>query len=172
MTAIEHIRTRIIGDLGEYLVAWYLQSELNVEVSMSKSEGIDILARGNAAHFFNDGTNVAVSVKTRQRHRENYDDSVRIEWEKLEEKANRWSAIPFIAYVRLAPKLGLVTCYLTSAEQAKRYCKSNSFNVRLAQLDQRNILFSLTFTDPAALLQPGVVPGTAKIATDVIRARA
>lgn len=141
----EQTRTKLLGDLGEYLVAWYLRSRYNLEVSLSKSEGIDILVSDSEGRFFDSRDIAAINVKTRERNSKNFDDSVNIEWDKLEEKARRWKATPFIAYVRIAPDVGKITCYLTSLTKARKYSKGNNFNVRRADKDQGNILFTMNF---------------------------
>ncbi|MGH9923537.1 MAG: hypothetical protein ACRD38_12370, partial [Nitrososphaerales archaeon] len=102
-------------------------------------------ARDTTGNLFNNGAYVAISVKTRQRNKDNFNDHVRIEWDKLEEKSKTWNAIPYIAYVRIAPDVGILTCFLTSLKEARIYGKGDTFNVRRAEKDQDNVLFELNF---------------------------
>ena len=137
----EQTRTKLLGDFGEYMIAWYLRSRFGVDANIVKSEGIDILATGNAKPFFDNKSIVAISVKTRERGIKNFKESVNVEWEKVLDKARKWNAIPFIAYLRIAPEKGKITCYLTSVEKARKYSKGNVFNQNHA--DRNDILFEM-----------------------------
>lgn len=141
----EQTRTKLLGDFGEYMITWYLRSRYGVDANIVKSEGIDILATGNAKPFFDNESIVAISVKTRERGIKNFKESVIVDWDKILEKARKWNAIPFIAYLRIAPDKGMITCYLTSVKKARTYSKGNVFNVNNA--DKNNILFEMNL-DP------------------------
>lgn len=141
----EQTRTKLLGDLGEYVVAWYLRSKYCVDANIIKAEGIDILATGSAKPFFDNSSIVAISVKTRERTDKGFKESVKIDWKKLREKARKWKAVPFIAYLRIVPEMGKITCYLVSFEKAMTYSKGNTFNVNHAEKDATNILFEMNF---------------------------
>lgn len=141
----EQTRTKLLGDFGEYVVAWYLRSRYGVDAHIVKSEGIDILATGNAKPFFDNRAIVAISVKTRQRSSKGFKESVNADWNKIRKKARKWNAVPFIAYLRIAPDKGKITCYLTPVEKAITYSKGDVFNVNRAEKDRGNILFEMNF---------------------------
>ncbi|MCP8313506.1 MAG: hypothetical protein H3Z53_03925 [archaeon] len=141
----EQIRTKFLGDLGEYLLTWYLRSKFGINVSLVKAEGIDLLCLDQGGHFFPKGEHVAISVKTRERKERFFHSSVKSGMDKVVEASKRWKARPYFAYVRITPEKGLITCFLQPIPEAMTHYKS--YNPKKAERDRSNILFEMKFND-------------------------
>ncbi|MEM3479190.1 MAG: hypothetical protein QW702_02265 [Candidatus Bathyarchaeia archaeon] len=102
----EQTRTKLLGDFGEYLLAWFLRSRFGVNLSLVKTEGVDLLCVDKDGALFPKDRNIAISVRTRERIKERVLDNVNADWSKIEGAAERWNAEPYFAYVRITPRMG------------------------------------------------------------------
>jgi len=139
----EQVRTKFLGDLGEYLLTWHLRSKFGINVSLVKVEGIDLLCRDEKGVLFPKGEYVAVSVRTRERSKDKTRESVNVDWDRIERASERWDAKPYFAYIRIVPENGEITFFLLPVSKARTYGKN--FNVRKAEYDPSNILFKMVF---------------------------
>lgn len=140
----EQIKSKLLGDFGEYLLTWHLRSKYGISASLVKTEGIDLLCRDEREDVFPKGELVAVSVKTRERRKDLARTYVNVDWDKIERAArDRWNAKPYFAYVRIVPKNGCITVFLIPVPKAKEYSKN--FSVAKAEKDKTNILFRMQF---------------------------
>ena len=139
----EQVRTKFLGDFGEYLLAWHLRSKYGINARLVKGEGIDLLCRDEDGVLFPKGQYVAISVKTRERREDRIHESVNADWDKIEKASERWGAKPYFAYIRIAPESGLITFFLLPVSEARTYGKN--FNVKKTELELLNILFEMKF---------------------------
>ena len=139
----EQVRTKFLGDLGEYLLTWHLRSKFGINVSLVKAEGIDLLCRDEKGVLFPKGKYVAVSVRTRERRKDKISESVIVDWNRIEKASERWGAEPYFAYVRIVPEKGRITFFLLPVSKARTYGKN--FNVRKAEQEPSNVLFEMEF---------------------------
>ncbi|MEM3716518.1 MAG: hypothetical protein QW145_05095 [Candidatus Bathyarchaeia archaeon] len=139
----EQTRTKLLGDFGEYLLAWLLRSRFGVNLSLVKTEGVDLLCVDKDGALFPKNENIAISVRTRERTKERVLDNVNADWSKIEDAAERWNAKPYFAYVRITPENGEIKVFLLPVTKAKTY--GRNFNVKKAELDPSNILFEMKF---------------------------
>ena len=51
----EQVKSKFLGDLGEYLLVWHLRSRYGVNASLAKTEGIDLLCRDEVEAVFPKG---------------------------------------------------------------------------------------------------------------------
>ncbi|MBS7611725.1 hypothetical protein KEJ27_05900 [Candidatus Bathyarchaeota archaeon] len=139
----EQVRTKFLGDLGKYLLTWHLRSKFGINVSLVKVEGIDLLCRDEEGVLFPKGMYMAIGVRTRERVKDKADETVKVDWDKIEEASKKWNAIPYFAYIRIAPENGDATFFLFPISKAKTYGKK--FNMRMVAQGLSNILFKIMF---------------------------
>lgn len=145
----EQVRTKFLGDFGEYLLTWHLRSKYGINASLVKGEGIDLLSRDEEGALFPKGEYIAISVKTRERRKDTTRDYVNVDWDKIEKASERWKAKPYFAYIRIVPESGLITFFLLSVSKARSYSKN--FSVTKAEQEPSNILFKMEFKGYARL---------------------
>jgi len=141
----EQVKRIFLGDFGEILLTWHLRSKFGINVSLVKSKGIDLLCRDEKGVVFPRGKLIAISVKTRERNRNGIRSSVNEKWDKIEEASKKWKAIPYFAYVRIAPENGLVTIFLLSVSKARHYKTNSGFSVAKTEKEPSNALFEMKF---------------------------
>ena len=142
----EQVRTKFLGDFGEYLLTWYLRSRFGITVGLVKQEGIDLICFDERGRLFPKGSTTVIAVRTRERREYNFYNYVNVKWEKIEEASRRWmSAEPYFAYVRIAPEKGLITCFLQAVSKAKTYGKY--YYPKKAEPDSSSILFEMKFNE-------------------------
>ena len=139
----EQIKSKFLGDIGEYLLTWHLRSKFGVNASLIKSEGIDLLCRDEEGTIFPKGELIAISVKTRERRKDLASKYVNSDWEKIERASGNWKAKPYFAYVRIVPENGHITLFLLPVSKARSYSKN--FSVAKAEKDKSNVLFKMQF---------------------------
>lgn len=144
----EQIKSKFLGDFGEYLLTWHLRSKFGITASLVKTEGIDLLYRDEEGKVFPEGKKgkvIAVSIKTRERRKDLARKYVNVDWDKIDEASKRWDAIPYFAYVRIVPDNGRITFFLLPVDIARKY--SQNFSVAKAENDKEsNVLFEMQFT--------------------------
>lgn len=139
----EQVKSKFLGDLGEYLLTWHLRSKYGVNAGLAKSEGIDLLCRDEKGAVFPEGELIAVSIKTRERRKNTIRDYVNVDWGKIEKASRRWKAKPWFAFLRITPEEGNITYFLLPVSKAKNYSKN--FSVAKAEKDKSNVLFNMKF---------------------------
>lgn len=141
----EQVRTKFLGDFGEYLLTWYLRSRFGINVGVVKGEGIDLLCSDEQGRSkrFPKGKLIAISVKTRERRKDLARKYVNVDWGKIEKTSKKWKAKPYFAYIRIVPEIGQIRFFLLSVSKAKNYSKN--FSVAKAEKEDSNILFTMNF---------------------------
>lgn len=139
----EQIKSKFLGDFGEYLLTWHLRSKFGINASLVKGQGIDLLCRDEEGRKFPKGRLIAISVKTRERRKDTIRDYVNVDWNKVEINSDRWKALPYFAYVRIVPETGCITFFLLPVSKASKYSKN--FSVAKAEKDPSNVIFEMQF---------------------------
>ena len=139
----EQIKTKFLGDFGEYLLTWHLRSKFGINASVVKGEGIDLLCIDKDGILFPKGRHIAISIKTRERRKDLIKEYVNVDWDKIETASKTWEAEPYFAYIRIVPDKGLITFFLLPVCKARTYAKN--FSVRTAEKDPSNIIFEMQF---------------------------
>ena len=139
----EQTRSKLLGDFGEYLLAWFLRSKFAIETSLVKSEGIDILCRDNKGVLLPEKAIVAISVRTRERNDSNSRKPVDADWSAMEKASDAWGAIAYFAHVLVYPKDGSITLFLLPVSKARSYGKE--FSVVKAEKESSNIILKSKF---------------------------
>lgn len=139
----EQIKSKFLGDFGEYLLTWHLRSKFGINVGLVKGEGIDLLCRDEEGALFPKGELIAISVKTRERRKDKVRDTVDANWDKIERASDRWKAKPYFAFIRITPEEGDITFFLLPVPKARGY--GIEFSVAKAEKEPSNVRFKMQF---------------------------
>ena len=144
----EQIKSKFLGDFGEYLLTWHLRSKFGITASLVKTEGIDLLCRDEEGKVFPEGKKgklIAVSIKTRERRKDLAHKYVNVAWDKIKKASDKWKAEPYFAYVRIVPDKGCITFFLLPFDTAKN---SKNFSVVKAEKEKsKDFPFYMRFRD-------------------------
>jgi hypothetical protein len=138
----EQIKSAFLGNFGEYLIAWYFRSKFGIETAIVKGKGIDLLCKDKEGRLFSKDQLVAVSVKTRARSEAGIKDNVTVNWTKIKEASENWSAFPYFAYVRFCTEKGLITLFLVKVSDAE--IRGKHYSVVKAE-EEGDIEFEMRF---------------------------